>query len=678
MRLGILSSHNNAAAAILLALLLLVSQLTLVQSRREHQDDINTRTLQTSSSSSSSSSSFKNASLFDWTTFDFSQYDSLGFVSLLKEPTFLTANRFLSNEELSDCRDNLQRSDENDDSVLDADEYSYFIDLQSDGEIDMPFSEMRLVLIATFYGVACDQCYEETESDDCCVGDSAEIVLKRSEEDAYAETTRFLCSTVQQAIDELLGVLPTEAPSVEVTEMPTLEPSEVVTEVPTLEPSEVVTEVPTEAPSSVVVTEVPTLEPSEVVPTASAPTDKPTRVPTTAKPTGKPTRRPNTAKPTGKPTRRPTTAKPTSKPTRRPTTAKPTGKPTRRPTTVKPTTEPSLSVNVEPTAEPSLIASDMPSLAPSSTVSPSDVPSHAPSFSVSPSDMPSEAPSSLPTAVPELNTTCVTFYYSVQNAAGFTAEDILTENGNTLKSGLEIATFETMLVVLNGTDDKNNNETSTNSNSTNQRRVLTTTTSRLTAAIAEQWQQLWSSPSSSSSSTIVSTTSRHAPHRRRTQEEIQKAVDAVVQHYYDVGSARAMNMAMSKFYGMMDADNMLDDFLFSLYTPARRRQQDSNGRRQQKRRRRLTLLGLNQGFHRQLAYATEDLMPNITDVIEDPFCPRPDNFTLDCAIIVTEACVVLEPGDDEKMVQAMLLDGIQEALDSGAFFARVPPENTIT
>ena len=236
-----------------------------------------------------------------------------------------------------------------------------------------------------------------------------------------------------------------------------------------------------------------------------------------------------------------------------------------------------------------------------------------------------------PTLYPEDNVTCVTFFYSIQNSAGFSADDILKENGNTLKTGLEIATWRTLVDTLNQT-----------SNATN---------------------------SSSSSRARQRRTSQAL---RRTQEEIQAAAKAI-QHNYSKGVTRALDMAISDYYGVDDADRLLDDFLYGLYAPVRI---SSSGQRRW--RRQLTQWYAYQSRHRTLAYATKSLPPNITDVIEDPFCPQPDQATLECAIVVTDVCVILETGDDEGAVQQVILSGFQKALSNGEFFARVPSENLIS
>ncbi|GKY92546.1 hypothetical protein MPSEU_000224900 [Mayamaea pseudoterrestris] len=608
-------------------------------------------------------------SLFDLTAFNFTAENyNLYFVGLIQNVSFLSVNRFLAEDTLDTCRQNLQSSNENNDYELSPDEYSTFVELESDGQISVPFADMRLILIATFYGVACNQCYGTTQSDNCCVGNSAVINIQRSNAERYAETTRFLCATVQQAIDDTLG-LSTEEPTAatqEPTEAP--EPTPTVTtkepsapSKPSASTSKPSAAAPTKPSSPTALVPSPTtIKPSLAAPTKpsspskpSAPTSKPaaaapsaaTSEPAAApKPTAAPQASSATQEPSLAPQASPTTQKPTSGP--KPSTPAPT--PSSNVTTTKPTAGPKPSsaapqptssvTTTKPTAAPTKKPSTAtPTIAPTrqATAAPTGLPTKTPTkptptptknVTSAPSQTPAKKPTVAPTSNITQNVSCVTFFYSIQNSAGFTANDILTENGNTLKTGLEVATFQTLKSILNGTST---------SNATN------------AAAITFR--------------------------RRRTTaaEEIQAAT-AAIQHFYTMGATHAMDIAISNYFALNDADRLLDEFLYGLYTPVR------NTNNSKRRRQRQLSETSAQQTNRKLAYATAALPPNITDVIADPFCPQPDQATLECAIVVTDACVVLEQGDDEAAVQQEILDGFQQALNNGEFFAKVPPENLIT
>ena len=81
-------------------------------------------------------------------------------------------------------------------------------------------------------------------------------------------------------------------------------------------------------------------------------------------------------------------------------------------------------------------------------------------------------------------------------------------------------------------------------------------------------------------------------------------------------------------------------------------------------------------FGRRLVFYTDDFVPQIPAIFDNPFCEKPTPQT-ECAIVVTVVCVVLEEGDDEAEVQQVLLSGFEEAILNGDFEAAIPPEHAL-
>lgn len=93
---------------------------------------------------------------------------------------------------------------------------------------------------------------------------------------------------------------------------------------------------------------------------------------------------------------------------------------------IAPTMSPVVVAPVTPTENPAIAATPRPSLVVVQT--------------------PTQAPVEAPTG-----DVCITFAYGLTNAANLTAEDILNENGNMIRTGLEAATRSTTINILNET-----------------------------------------------------------------------------------------------------------------------------------------------------------------------------------------------------------------------------------
>lgn len=119
---------------------------------------------------------------------------------------------------------------------------------------------------------------------------------------------------------------------------------------------------------------------------------------------------------------------------------------------------------------------------------------------------------------------------------------------------------------------------------------------------------------------------------------------------------------MIDMYGEDQATGILNGFIATLYLPSSQvSSQTGHIRRLQS--------------YRRLVFYTDTIPLTITDIVKDPFCPQADELKLECAIVVTDVCVVLESGDDAELIREVLVDGLRQAVDSGALFERIPPDH---
>ena len=78
------------------------------------------------------------------------------------------------------------------------------------------------------------------------------------------------------------------------------------------------------------------------------------------------------------------------------------------------------------------------------------------------------------------------------------------------------------------------------------------------------------------------------------------------------------------------------------------------------------------GRRRKLVFYSDEWPVTIDAIIPNPFsCPT----NSDCAVVSSTVCVLLEEGENEVSIREFVLDGIETAIESGAFEAAVPPEN---
>jgi len=112
------------------------------------------------------------------------------------ETQSIEVDGFIDDDELLTCLDNLMFADTNFDFRLERNEYADFLALESNGRVNTAFPFLDLAFVAIFYSEACTTCYEETNVDNCCVGDSAHINIEGDNPERLFGTIVYVCGTV--------------------------------------------------------------------------------------------------------------------------------------------------------------------------------------------------------------------------------------------------------------------------------------------------------------------------------------------------------------------------------------------------------------------------------------------------------------------------------------------------
>jgi hypothetical protein len=130
------------------------------------------------------------------------------------------------------------------------------------------------------------------------------------------------------------------------------------------------------------------------------------------------------------------------------------------------------------------------------------------------------------------------------------------------------------------------------------------------------------------------------------------------------GAPRAFELAIADARGSEKANIILGTFENELDAWSRVRSSH-----------RLLTMFLRRCRQRRLVFYTDDSPAQILRILDNPFCPRgeEDGVTL-CSIVETQVCVKLEEEDDPAQVEAALISGFRESINSGKFFDAIPPE----
>jgi hypothetical protein len=115
-------------------------------------------------------------------------------------------------EDAAACAESMREADEDADGALNADEFSRYVQIESNGLIDEDFQDMSVFFVMVFYRAACTTCYLDTGDTECCLGDAASIPILEPGSEHFEYTYDFVCQTVTTEIASLPTVSPTEAP----------------------------------------------------------------------------------------------------------------------------------------------------------------------------------------------------------------------------------------------------------------------------------------------------------------------------------------------------------------------------------------------------------------------------------------------------------------------------------
>ena len=232
--------------------------------------------------------------------------------------------------------------------------------------------------------------------------------------------------------------------------------------------------------------------------------------------------------------------------------------------------------------------------------------------------------------------TCVNFQYGIGNDDGFTADDIMNEVNNTLKTGLIIATRNVTIETLNATFPRDG--------SRKRRQLLRRNLQR----------NHWPLQSSTKINNFFALRPYDGHHHPITPSSSN------IVHVTDLGRFR-----------LVDHDFIVPE--------ERNRTHVVYSSTEEIRRRAVVLPQTSSVIEddggRRLVYYTDTYLPVINNIFDNEFCDN--NEDLNCAVVDSTVCVLLEEGDDEEEVRSALLDGIEESILDGSFQEAIPPEHQL-
>ena len=162
---------------------------------------------------------------------------------------------FIASDRYAGCFSELDQADQNKNLKLSEQEYVTFIDLRTNGRINLTsYVDLPLSLISNYIFAAC-ACTFWTSDAGCCVGEKINVDLNRTASALITGNLVTFCSNVDSAITLELGPSPapsmmaTNAPSLAPTLAPTLGPTSTPSHAPTLARTLAPTRAPTHAPT---------------------------------------------------------------------------------------------------------------------------------------------------------------------------------------------------------------------------------------------------------------------------------------------------------------------------------------------------------------------------------------------------------------------------------------------
>lgn len=208
---------------------------------------------------------------------------------------------------------------------------------------------------------------------------------------------------------------------------------------------------------------------------------------------------------------------------------------------------------------------------------------------------------------------------------GLSPSDILDENGNTLKTGLEIAGKNITIQVLNSTFPDG------------------------MTAVAPPIQD----ESIPATGTTMDANLRHHKYKRWNHQGKHPEKRSLA------GFQSAMQHGITSTFGADEALEVLD---LSLGIQFSRIDSFDAMRR-----------SLSQ-LSRRLVFYTDQYPSRVTNVVENFICTVNDPDAI-CVIVQQVSCVVLEAGDDPSVVRFTVRNGLRDAINSGEFVEAIPAEH---
>lgn len=306
-----------------------------------------------------------------------------------------------------------------------------------------------------------------------------------------------------------------------------------------------------------------------------------------------------------------------------------------------------------PTLSPSPSPTNRPTRSPTaspSTKAPSGAPSQSPTIPLTP--IPTDKPTGLPSTTPSTEppeTLCIGFQYELMNNRSLSAEDIFNEVNNTIKTGLEIATREIVIEILNETFPRDSSSQPEEA--------------RATKPDPNSWK--WNVTEHNRDDWARGKTAQHDP-----DDSVWGVTDMTGGHFRRL--SRKVELAA------LLADSVLTGIATSEIQDALLQMRSEKVRRLKPHLQAPEDSSYGIQGSRRLVYYSDDYPVEVTRIVDRNNCPTNDIDgvnTLRCAIVSTTLCVVLEDGDDPVLIRRTLVTELGEAIEDGSFEDKIPPEN---